>query len=161
MITKAMNDPVMIFLLSPGELRAEAARARHSASVLERRLNALDREPLDTPEIQAARAAIFTKLAATRRFYGQKQREAEQREAEVTALIEALSNADSRLILRLRYCDGLHWSSGKAGHPSVLGGMAEAGLYYSERQMYRMHLHALAEARRLYEAGQGALCSSA
>lgn len=120
----------------------EAARLRHTVAALERRLSQ-----------QADNTAQLARLAELRRRGAEKLIAAERREEEVAALIEALPTAAGRTILRLRYCEGLRWCPGKAGHPCVLHAMHETGLYYSERQMYRMHSQALAEARQLFAAG--------
>lgn len=139
------TDPVRAFLLSPKELRIEAARLRHTAAALERRL--------PDPANSSARSAQLARLTDLRRRSAEKLIAAEQREEEVAALIEALPTAAERTILRLRYCEGLRWTPGRAGHTSVLHAMREMGLYYSERQMYRMHSQALAEVRQLFASG--------
>ena len=146
------TDPVLLFLRSGGELRVEAARLRHTAAALERRLSATRED--DAQLIQLSR------LTELRRRCEEKQQEAERQEALVSAFIEALPTAAGRTILRLRYCEGLRWTGGRAGHPCVLSAMHKAGLYYSERQMFRMHNQALRDARQLFEAG-GLLAVSA
>ena len=63
----------------------------------------------------------------------------------VENFITTLPDVKHRSILRLRYADGLGW-------PDVNAGLHEYGLYYEERQMYRLHGAALAEARRRFPA---------
>ena len=153
---KAMRaEPVIKFLNSVSELRMEAARLRYNAASLERRLEALEQAGDLSPQTSLERASLLSRLSTARRLCAEKRLEAEQREAEVLMLIEALPFASWRAVLRLRYCDGLRWCGGKDGHPCVLSGMAEAGLYYSERQMYRLHLSALEAAAQLFSTSPG------
>lgn len=63
----------------------------------------------------------------------------------VENFISSLPDVKHRSILRLRYADGLGW-------PDVNAGLHEYGLYYEERQMYRLHGAALSEARRRFPA---------
>ena len=140
------TDPVLAFFLSPKELRIEAARLRHIAAALDRRLPTLADD--------SARSIQLARISDLRRQAAEKQKTADRREVEVAALIDALPTAAGQTILRLRYCEGLRWCPGKSGRPCVLHAMHETGLYYSERQMYRMHNQALAEARRLFASGR-------
>ena len=48
-----------------------------------------------------------------------------------------------RILLRLKYVDLLTWSG-------VQDRMRESNIYYSERQIYRIHGEALQEARKLW-----------
>jgi hypothetical protein len=61
----------------------------------------------------------------------------------VEEFIDEIPDERHRTILRLRYVDCLRW-------PKVLEEMERAGLYYDERQMYRLHGSALQAARGLY-----------
>lgn len=63
----------------------------------------------------------------------------------VENFISTLPDVTHRSILRLRYADGLGW-------PDVNAGLHDYGLYYEERQMFRLHGAALAEARRRFPA---------
>lgn len=60
--------------------------------------------------------------------------------------ISSLENGTHRILLRLKYADALSW-------PQVQQQMQESGIYYSERQLYRIHGDALQAARKLW-AGQ-------
>lgn len=63
----------------------------------------------------------------------------------VEDFIAALPDAKHRSILRLRFVDGLGW-------PAVNEELHEYGLYYEERQMFRLYGIALSEARRRFPA---------
>ncbi|MCR5664251.1 MAG: hypothetical protein K6G17_05130 [Oscillospiraceae bacterium] len=74
--------------------------------------------------------------------YYEAAAEAERREEELERLIEALPNSLDRVLLRLRYGQGLPWSRIRAELDGV-------GCCYSERQLYRLHAGALARAEAL------------
>jgi len=63
----------------------------------------------------------------------------------VEDFIASLPDVRQRTVLRLRYVDGLRWDA-------VREGMAEYGLNYEDRQVYRLHGAALAEARTRFPA---------
>lgn len=63
----------------------------------------------------------------------------------VEEFIAELPDVRQRTILRLRYVDLLGWNA-------VREGLQEYGLYYEDRQMFRLHGAALAEARRRFPA---------
>lgn len=68
-----------------------------------------------------------------------------RRIAAVEDFIATLPDVRQRTILRLRYLDLLGWNS-------VRDGLQEYGLYYEDRQMFRLHGAALAEARKRFPA---------
>ena len=68
-----------------------------------------------------------------------------RRIAVVEDFIAGLPDVRQRTILRLRYVDVLGWNS-------VREGLQEYGLYYEDRQMFRLHGAALAEARKRFPA---------
>ena len=68
-----------------------------------------------------------------------------RRIAVVEDFIATLPDVRQRTILRLRYIDVLGWNS-------VREGLQEYGLYYEDRQMFRLHGAALAEARKRFPA---------
>jgi hypothetical protein len=61
----------------------------------------------------------------------------------VEDFINQLENQTYRAVLHLRYVALRSW-------PGVEEGLQECGLYYSMRQIYRIHGSALQEARRLW-----------
>lgn len=66
-----------------------------------------------------------------------------RRIAAVEEFIATLPDLKQRTILRLRYVDLLRWDG-------VKDGLREYGLYYEDRQMFRLHGSALTEARKRF-----------
>lgn len=64
-------------------------------------------------------------------------------ENRVEHFIAGIPDARYRAILRLRYLDLLRW-------PEVLDQLEKGGLYYSDRQMFRLHGEAMQAARKHY-----------
>lgn len=87
---------------------------------------------------------IMIALAMQRDRLAAAYREAMATEDAVEAFIQKLPTDSHRCVLRLRYIECLRW-------PDVLCALANAGLTYSERQMYRLHGEALEQARKLWE----------
>ena len=63
---------------------------------------------------------------------------------QVEAFIEELPDARHRTILRLRYVDCRRWDA-------VQQGLREYGLWYEERNVYKLHGAALLSARRCWD----------
>ena len=57
--------------------------------------------------------------------------------------VDRIGNVEYRILLQLRYIDCNRWDD-------VQRIMERFGLYYSNRQMFRLHGNALQEARRLW-----------
>lgn len=70
------------------------------------------------------------------------RREWEERLRGVEAFLTGLEDDRHRLILRLRYVDGLRW-------PRVAEEMECMGFYYTERWMHKLHRQALEQAEKL------------
>lgn len=92
----------------------------------------------------ADRDAALVALADLTQEYQRKLVAAEHTEANVSAFVSSVPGEDNREVLYLRYCEGLSW-------PEVLRAMQADRCCYSERQMYRIHGRALAEARIKWE----------
>lgn len=73
---------------------------------------------------------------------------------EVLNLINAVPIEACRIILMLRYCERLPWMPGKRTEICVQSRMSDHGLYYSERQMFRLHKQGLDELRRIFKETQ-------
>lgn len=69
--------------------------------------------------------------------------EAERRAVAVEEFVKQIPAANHRILLRLRYIDLLHW-------PEVRKRLGDYKLYYSERQIFRLHGDALEAARKLW-----------
>lgn len=144
-----MADPVRRFLSSVAESRIEARRLGFRVKRLEVQATKLTASLTGMPMGHGDSGELLAALADMRDASDRARIEAEKQEERVAAFIDRLEDPTSRIILKLRYCDCLDW----CGHPrrrSVMGEMAKVGLFYSERQIYRLHGRALNEARELY-----------
>ena len=141
----SINDPVRELLNSVLESRIEAKRIERKLAVLEARVTKVTAELTGMPgggtSDRNAALAAFSDL--TRDYY-ERLVAAEKRETEVSDFINRLPNTDSRIILKLKYVDCKRW-------PKVLEAMHRAGRDIEQRQMFRLHGKALAEARELYK----------
>ena len=141
----SLNDPVRELLNSVLESRIEAKRIERKLAVLEARVTKVTAELTGMPgggtSDRNAALAAFSDL--TRDYY-ERLVAAEKRETEVSDFINRLQNTDSRIILKLRYLDCKRW-------PKVLEAMNRAGREIEQRQMFKLHGRALAEARELYK----------
>lgn len=66
-----------------------------------------------------------------------------RRVKEAEDFVDRIGNVEHRILLQLRYIDCNRWDD-------VQRIMERFGLYYSNRQMFRLHGNALQEARRLW-----------
>lgn len=66
-----------------------------------------------------------------------------RRVKEAEDFVDHIGNVEHRILLQLRYIDCNRWED-------VRRLMERFGLYYSDRQMFRLHGNALQEARRLW-----------
>ena len=95
----------------------------------------------------ADRDAVLAALADVTSDYREKIVRAERLEREVNEFIDSLPTRDCRMLLRLRYIEGMSWKK-------VLSTLNAHGIHLSERQMYRLHGTALNEARERYVANE-------
>ena len=94
------------------------------------------------------RDAILAALADHLQELSEKQLLFVKRRASVDAFIETLRAGDHRVILRLRYIQMLPWSK-------VLKKLPDYGMFYEDRNVYRLHARALQEAQEKWdELGQ-------
>lgn len=70
-----------------------------------------------------------------------------QRILDVESFIDRLHDPRHRRILHLRYVQGLRWER-------IAEAMTSGHIYYSERQIYRLHKYALRAADRLWTQEQ-------
>ena len=152
-VKKNYSDPVRLFLSSVAEARIEARRLRLRIQRLETQATKLTASLTGMPRGGGDRESLLASLADTRVKCDQALVEAERKEDAVTAFINRLDNPVSRILLKLRYCDCLDWVG--RSKRTVIKEMAKAGLFYSERQIRRLHGIALNEARELYKKEYG------
>lgn len=88
-------------------------------------------------------SAAWTYLAQVRLEYEEQLDKSERRIKEVSEFIDTLPTPEYREILAWRYGLGLRWTE-------VREGIKAAGMYYTERQIFRLHGQALNEAREIW-----------
>lgn len=141
--TKA--DPVREFLMSASRAHVEACTLRRKIERLTAQIERITPAYSLVPSSGGAdRDAALVALADLTQEYQNKLIAAEHTEARVSAFVSSVPGEDNREVLYLRYCEGLSW-------PEVLRAMQADRCCYSERQMYRIHGRALAEARIKWE----------
>lgn len=146
------NDPVRCFLSSVAEAKIDASRLGRKRQRLEAQVMRVTTNLTGMPGGGGGdREALLVKLADMRDDCEIARLRAEQREEEVLAFIEKLTDRISRIILKLRYLECLEWLDNKPHRRSVQGEMAKVGLPFSDRQLFRLHGKALQEARELYK----------
>lgn len=91
---------------------------------------------------------LLVALADQRVRLEELAREAASRQLEVERFIERLSDAAHRVILQLRYCDLLSWGE-------VQEAMKGFGLFYGDRQMFRLHDQAMTAAEAMWKEDHG------
>lgn len=71
----------------------------------------------------------------------------EQAEEQVDRFLDGIRDTRYKAILKYRYVDLYRW-------PRIKKELEKCGIYYEERQMFRLHGEALNEARELWRARQ-------
>ena len=140
------EDPTLDFLRSVRWSRVRARRTdlrlqelRAAATQITQRISGMPGGGSDPHRdgLQAALADLETRLS-------EEHREALERERAVSSFLSHLPDASHREVLTLRYVHCLRW-------PQIREELEKAGLYYEERQIYRIHGNALQAARRLWQ----------
>ena len=140
------EDPTLDFLRSVRWSRVRARRTdlrlqelRAAATKITQRISGMPGGGSDPHRdgLQAALADLETRLS-------EEHREALERERAVSSFLSRLPDASHREVLTLRYVHCLRW-------PQIREELEKAGLYYEERQIYRIHGNALQAARRLWQ----------
>ena len=140
------EDPVRAFLDSVREARFNEARCRRKLQEMDAQCRSMTAQMTGMPgggsadpHKDGAWAALADQAALLQELYDQAVR----RETDVERFISKLEKDTHRILLRLKYVDLLTWTC-------VQERMRENGIYYSERQIYRIHGEALQEARKLW-----------
>ena len=140
-----MTDQVKDYLRSVGEAKLDAQRCKEKLRRLESQATRVTSQLSDMPKGGGAgRNSLLAALGDIYKEYAEKLVRSEQTLSEVEEFINELPTVTSRVILKLRYCDGLDWNK-------VNRRLRAAGYYYEERQIFNLHGLALREARELYE----------
>ena len=146
--TERRADPVREFLRSGLEARLEVRRHQRRTEELESRCTRLVAQMTGMPAgggsgLEATWAALADERQEEQRLV---QAELDQYHA-VERFIARLGDPVCRTVLRLRYLEGLSWTQ-------LQKRLYQDGLYYSERQIFRLHGAALQEARDLWPKEQ-------
>lgn len=140
------EDPTLDFLRSVRWSRVRARRTdlrlqelRAAATKITQRISGMPGGGSDPHRdgLQAALADLETRLT-------EEHREALERERAVSSFLSRLPDASHREVLTLRYVHCLRW-------PQIREELEKVGLYYEERQIYRIHGNALQAARQLWK----------
>ena len=140
------EDPTLDFLRSVRWSRVRARRTdlrlqelRAAATKITQRISGMPGGGSDPHRdgLQAALADLETRLS-------EEHREALERERAVSSFLSRLPDASHREVLTLRYVHCLRW-------PQIREELEQAGPYYEDRQIYRIHGNALQAARRLWQ----------
>lgn len=142
------RDPVRAFLESATEAKLEARRRSRRVAQLESQCTRTTQRMSGMPSGGSGGAeAMWIALAEERaQEYEAIQKEL-ARHHEVEAFIGRLECLEQKAVLRLRYLEGFNWVK-------VQQQLYRDGIFYSERQIYRIHGQALQAARELWDAEQ-------
>lgn len=140
------TDPARAFLLSVREARTERKQLERRLSQLRseaERITAAygDRQPGGSGDPH--RDALLAEIADRSAGLDGAVRKCWRVEELADDFIHELGDYRHRAILRLRYIDCLRW-------PKLTEALTELGLWYEERQVFRLHGVALQEARRIW-----------
>lgn len=144
-MTERKQDPVRAFLGTAREARLEEARCRRRLQEIEAQCRNV------TPSLSAMphgggdshRDGPLAALADQRQLHEALLTAAIRQEMKVERFIARLEKDSHRIILKLRYVDLMGWGR-------IQEQLEAQGLYYSDRQIYRLHGEALQEARRVW-----------
>lgn len=138
-------EEVKEFLLSAREAALELARRRERVKQLEWRCQRLSAGSFGSRSSgnYDSGDAVLALLADARDEEVRAMVREQEKLRQVTAFIERVDGGVLRMVLRLRYLELLPWLQ-------VQKAMNKAGVWYSERQVMRLHARALAAAADLW-----------
>lgn len=138
------EDPVRVFLQSAVEAKMEYKRQRRRVEELESRATRMTQTMSGMPGGGGAgMEQLWATLADEREKVLIASEEEFRKYHDVERFINKLDDPLHRIVLRLRYLDGLNWIQ-------VQQRMYKDGHYYSERHITRLHGEALKAARWLW-----------
>ena len=137
----------MHFLYSAAESAWEARRCARRVRELESACTRMTARAGTAPGGgTCAHEDAWIALAEAREEAHARMRAALTRYREVELFLDKLPTREVRAVMRRRYLEGLSWTEvGRA--------CARDGVYYAERQIYRLHAQGVREARSLWEMG--------
>ena len=140
-----MSDPVREFLDSAKDAHARAQMLSRKVAELTAQVERITPSYSGMPSGGGGdSSSAWVALAQLRSSYLEEKIKAETLEKSVSDFIETLPTPENRVVLHLKYCERLRW-------PEVMKGMREAGYYFSDRHIYRIHGNALDEARERWK----------
>lgn len=140
------DDPARRFLESALSAELEARRRKERADELERKAERLTAQLSAAPRGGGSdHQEMLAILADARTLELEAMREAEKQRKRVETFIARIESPVQRAILVYRYLSFCGWRT-------VQKKLREAGLYYSDRQITRLHGAALGSARTLWGA---------
>lgn len=141
------HDPARAFLESVREARVTLARCRWKLQQAKAQCDQI------TAQINVSgvsghggdghKDARWAALADLRDILEEQYNRALRAEIEVERFLSRVEDSNQRAVLRMRYADCLPWTA-------VQERLQAGGIYYSERQIFRLHGEALQTARRLH-----------
>jgi hypothetical protein len=146
--TTGCNDPVREFLDSAVEAKVEYKRLNRRVEELESRATKMTQTMSGMPGGGGSgMELLWAALADEREKLTQAAEEEFKRYHDVESFISRIEDPVYRIILRLRYLDGLKWIP-------IQQRLYKDGFYYTERHITRLHGEALNAARRLWRERQ-------
>ncbi len=138
-------DPVREFLYSIQEAHFNVQRCQRRLLQMESQSESMTAKLSGAPggSADVHKDGVLAALADQRTVLRELYAEAVRKETEVERFISLLEEDSHRILLRLRYVDLLTWTE-------VQEAMKQSNIYYSERQIYRIHGEALQEARGVW-----------
>lgn len=142
------SDPVLLFLESVSFFEAEIQRRKQRADELQAACARMTANMSGMPKGRGSdQDGLLAAYADARTKELDAVKRAEEQRERVEALIAEIEPAIYREILTLRYISCHGWRA-------VQKKLREAGRYYSDRHIYRLHDKALAEAKKLWDKTQ-------
>lgn len=141
------RDPTRAFLETVRDARLTLARCRRKLQQAEDQCGQItakiDMTGVSGHNSGAQKDGQWAALADLRELLAEQYSRALRSEVEVERFLSKIEDPNQRVILRMRYADCMRW-------PEVQEKLQEDGVYYSERQIFRLHGEALQTARKLH-----------
>ena len=141
------DDPALDFLRSVRWARVRAHRTEQRAQELRAAVSRITSQLTGMPGggADVHKDGLAIAAADLELRLREEHQDALRQEREVLRFLSRLPDAAHREILTLRYVHCLRW-------PRIREELERSGVYYEERQIYRIHGNALQEARQLWHS---------
>ncbi len=136
------EDPMLGFLHSAKEAKLDVRRHRRRVALLRSQCEQISSRMTATPNggTDHGKEELWAALSDAKTEETGLVKKALGQHRAVETFIDGLPDPRYRSILRLRYLEGLGWTR-------LQFALREEGIYYSERQLRRLHAAALTAAR--------------